>query len=149
MLDPNLLNKCISFTLPSLDISEIDSAMIIYNSMEISKDANKNNWNQISCKSASSHMEAVKISENNLDQMAGGIKITPRNLAFLTTDRNKNKFKDNNVKQTVKWLKSVLTFYYFNSFIELPQDKIKDKQNIFTKKKFEEKFIKNLQKIKH
>jgi hypothetical protein len=142
MLDPNLLNKCISFTLPSIDCSQLDSATIIYNSMNISKEANKNNWNQISCNLASSHMEAVKISENNLDQMAGGIKITPRNLTFLTTDRNKNKFKDNDVKQTVKWLKSVLTFYYFNSFIDLPQDKIKDKQNIFTKKKFEEKIYK-------
>jgi hypothetical protein len=142
MLDPNLLNKCISFTLPSIDCSQLDSATIIYNSMNISKEANKNNWNQISCNLASSHMEAVKISENNLDQMAGGIKITPRNLAFLTTDRNKNKFKDNDVKQTIKWLKSVLTFYYFNSFIDLPQDKIKDKQNIFTKKTFEEKIYK-------
>ncbi len=38
-------------------------------------------------------MIASKISENHLEQMAGGIKITPRNLAFITTDQNKNMFK--------------------------------------------------------
>jgi hypothetical protein len=79
-------------------------------------------------------MLSAKISENHLDQMAGGIKITPRNLAFLTTDRNKNDFDDNDVKETVNWIKSVLTFYYFNSFIDNSNDKNKD--DVYTKDKF-------------
>ena len=34
-------------------------------------------------------MSAAKISENHLEQMAGGIKITPRNLTFITTNQKK------------------------------------------------------------
>ena len=56
--------------------------------------------------------------------MVCGIKFTPRNLAFLTTDRNKNKFNDNDEEETVKWIKSVLTFYYFNSFNDKDKNKI-------------------------
>ena len=36
-------------------------------------------------------MITSKISENHLEQMADGIKITPRNFAFITTDQKKIK----------------------------------------------------------
>ena len=139
ILDPVLFNKCVSFTLPSIDKSQSDSATIIYNSIKFKKTTNKNAWNKISSKLAASHILSTKISENHLDQMVCGIKFTPRNLAFLTTDRNKNKFNDNDEKETVKWIKSVLTFYYFNSFKD--KDKIdkndkNDKNDINTKEKF-------------
>jgi hypothetical protein len=51
-------------------------------------------------------MIAAKISENHLDQMARGIKITPRNLAFMTTDRNKTVFADIDIDEAIKWIKS-------------------------------------------
>jgi len=73
--------------------------------MKLKKSTNKNLWNILSSKLASSHMLATRISENHLEQMAGGIKITPRNLAFMTTDRNKCKFDDNKVDETVNWIK--------------------------------------------
>ena len=67
-------------------------------------------------------MLAAKISENHLEQMAGGIKITPRNLAFITTDQNKKNFDDTDKNETMRWIKSVLTFYYFNSFIDIQNE---------------------------
>ena len=148
ILDPVLFNKCVSFTLPSLDNSQIDSATTIYNSLKLSESADKNVWNYISSKLAASHMFSAKMSENHLEQMAGGIKITPRNLAFLITDQNKNKFDETNVDSTVNWLQSVLTFYYFNSFIDLPLDKEKDNTNIYTKSKFKEDVYNTFKKEK-
>ena len=145
ILDPVLFNKCISFTLPSIDNSQPDSATIIYNSMKLKKSANKNLWNILSSKLAASHMLAAKISENHLDQMAGGIKITPRNLAFMTTDRNKNTFDDNNATETVNWIKSILTFYYFNSFIDA-NNKNKELNDIYTKEDFKNDIYKEFKK---
>ena len=74
-------------------------------------------------------MTATKVSKNHLEQMAGGIKITPRNLIFLITDKNKNDFDDSNLDETLRWIKSSLTFYYFNSFIDAQKD-IKEESNI-------------------
>ena len=138
ILEPILFNKCVSFTLPSMDNSQSDSATIIYNSIELSKHADRNAWNKLSTKLAASHMIASKISENHLEQMAGGIKITPRNLAFITTDQNKNKksFDDTNIDDTMYWIKSALTFYYFNSFIDIPDDKKKEKIDVYSKSRF-------------
>ena len=147
ILDSVLFNKCVSFTLPSIDNSQPDSATVIYNSMKLKKKTNKNVWNILSSKLAASHMLASKISENHLEQMAGGIKITPRNLAFLTTDRNKNDFDDNKVDETVNWIKSVLTFYYFNSFIDDINEKNKNASDFYKKEQFKkdiyEEFRKN------
>ena len=138
ILEPILFNKCVSFTLPSMDNSQSDSATIIYNSIELSKNADRNAWNKLSTKLAASHMIASKISENHLEQMAGGIKITPRNLAFITTDQKKNQksFDDTNIDETMYWIKSALTFYYFNSFIDIPDDKKIDKIDNYNKSRF-------------
>ena len=42
------------------------------------------------------------MSENHIEQIVRGIKITLRNLPFITTDRNKNNFDDKNVDETDK-----------------------------------------------
>ena len=73
---------------------------------------------KLSYKLASMHIKAAQISENHLDQMAGGIKITPRNLSFIIADKNKSEFKDNKVDETLRWIKSILLLDYFNSFID-------------------------------
>ena len=135
-IDQVLFNKCISFTLPSIDNSLYDSSTIIYNSIKFSKTTNKKTWSILCSKLASSHLTASKISENHVDQMAGGIRITPRNLIFLIADRNKNNFDDNNVDETVKWIKSSLTFFYFNSFIDVQKDKNVDNNEFYTKENF-------------
>jgi len=49
MLDPVLFNKCVSFTLPSIDNSQSDSATTIYNSLKLTKDADKNAW-ELECR---------------------------------------------------------------------------------------------------
>ena len=54
------------------------------------------------------------MSENHIEQIVRGIKITLRNLPFITTDRNKNNFDDKNVDESINWIKLfILTFYYF------------------------------------
>ena len=146
ILEPILFNKCITFTLPSIDNSQSDTATTLYHSMKISKKADKNIWNILSSKIAAIHIFSSKISEKYIEQMAGGIKITPRNLAFITTDRNKNKFDDTNVEQTIKWLKSMLTFYYFNSLIDPTEAQIKENNSLYTKNKFKEDIYNVFQK---
>jgi hypothetical protein len=141
ILDPVLFNKCVSFTLPSLDNCQSDSATIIYNSIRLTKKADKNAWNILSSKLAASHILAAKLSENNLEQMAGGIPITPRNLAFITKDQNKNIFNDTDINETMDWIKSILNFYYFNSFIDLPNEKRKQINHYYSKDIFKEKVI--------
>ena len=146
ILDPVLFNKCVSFSLPPIDNSQLDSATTIYNSLKLSKKCDKNAWNRISSKLAACHIFSAKMSENHLEQMAGGIKITPRNLVFLTTDQNKSTSDFADKDETVNWIKSVLTFYYFNSFIDLPSDKTKDNRDTYTKENFMNGVYKEFQK---
>ena len=113
ILDQVLFNKCITFTLPSIDNSQSDTATTIYNSMKISKKADKNVWNILSSNIAATHIFSAKMSENHIEQMAGGIKITPRNLSFITTDRNKNKFNDSDVDETINWIKIYINILLF------------------------------------
>ena len=141
-LNQVLFNKCISFTLPSFDFSLSDSSTVIYNSIQISKKAIKNFYNILSSKLVASHITLTKVSENHLELMTGGIKITPRNLIFLIINRNKNHFDDSNLDETIRWIKSSLTFYYFNSFIDA-QKNIKEESIII----HIAIFLKNFRKI--
>jgi hypothetical protein len=75
-------------------------------------------------------MTATKISENHLEKMLGGVKITPRNLIFLTIGRSNKNFDNSNLDETLRWRKSSLTFYYFNSFIDSQKEK-REKTNSF------------------
>jgi hypothetical protein len=75
--------------------------------LKLSKDCDKNAWNRLSSKLAACHIFSAKMSENHLEQMAGGIKITPRNLVFLTTDQNKNTF-DFTDKDALSWLAELM-----------------------------------------
>ena len=78
------------------------------------------------------------MNENHIEQIVGGIKITLRNLPFIKTDRNKNNFDDKNVDGSINWIKLfILTFYYFNSFIETTEQKLEN-NNLYTKEKFKE-----------
>ena len=136
IIDQILFNKCVSFTLPSIDNSQYDSSAVIYNSINFSKNTNRKSWNILSSKLASAHIKATKMSENHLEQMAGGIKITPRNLKFLITDKNKNSFDDNDIEQTAKWIKTSFTLYYINSFMDIQKEKKDENDEIYTKDQF-------------
>ncbi len=69
-------------------------------------------------KIVATHIFSAKMSENHIEQIVRGIKITLRNLPFITTDRNKNNFDDKNVDESINWIKLfILTFYYFNSLL--------------------------------
>ena len=101
-------------------------------------------------------MLATNLSENHLEQMVGGIKITQRNLSFLITDMNKSLFNANNKKEVklnkiVKWIKSVLNLYYCNSFID-DSNKTKGEQNdvydVYTKDNFKNVIFKKFKEKK-
>jgi len=146
-LNQTLFNKCISFNLPSIDTFQTDISAIIYNSINIPKMANKNIWNILSAKLAASHMTSTKISENHLEQMAGGIKITPRNLIFLIRDMNKNDFDNRNLDETMRWIKSSsLTFYYFNCFIDDQREKKEENTGVYTKDDFKNEMTNSFKK---
>ena len=142
LLEPISFNKCISFTLSSMDHSQSDSATIIYNSIKLSKKEDKKAWNKLSSKLAASHMIASKIRENHLEQMTRGIKILHRNLAFITTDQNKNMFKKidyTNVDETMISIKATLNFSYLNSFIDIPIEKQNENNDYYSKARYKNK----------
>ncbi len=56
ILESILFNKSITFTLPSIDNSQSDIVIILYNSMKISKKEDKYVWNILSSKIAASHI---------------------------------------------------------------------------------------------
>ena len=76
--------------------------------MKISKKEDKYVWNIF--KIAATHIFSAKMSENHIEQIVRGIKITLRNLPFITTDRNKNNFDDKNVDETDKNYINILLF---------------------------------------
>ena len=47
IIDPALFNKCVSFTLPQIDESIVNSATIINNSIKILEKVDRKIWNQI------------------------------------------------------------------------------------------------------
>ena len=67
ILEPILFNKCITFTLPSIDNSKSDTTIIIYYSIKISKKKDKYVWNILSSKIAASHIFSTKMSEKHIE----------------------------------------------------------------------------------
>ena len=110
ILESILFNKSITFTLPSIDNSQSDIVIILYNSMKISKKEDKY-LEYIKFKnSCQSYLLPTKMSEKHIEEIAGGIKIKPRNLPFIKSDRNKNNFDDKNVDETDKNYINILLF---------------------------------------
>ena len=98
ILNPILFNKCVSFTLTSLDSDKMDIALMLYKSMKINRN-DKNIWAQISLIIAQSHIFCVEKSNELIDNFAGGISFTSRNLNFIIEDKNNNNFKDKGISK--------------------------------------------------
>ena len=139
-LDQSLFNKCVKFTLPSVESYPRDVTTILYESIinKIKKPENSDIslWSNLCARIARYHIEKTKETKKNTDLVAGNVPFTSRNLYFISNDFlhfNENE----NVKELLKiksWLKSIFDNYYWRSFINYSQEQ-------------KEKFIEETKKI--
>ena len=131
-IDQSLFNKCIKFTLPSIDSSPRDATTMLYESiMKNSKNKDVSLWSNLSARIAKYHIEETKKSRENTDLVAGGVPFTSRNLCFISNDFH-NSFENNKNITIESWLQSIFDNYYWRSFISYSQKE---------KKKFMEKTL--------
>ena len=135
-----LFNSCARFSLTPLDIDYINSYHVIYNFLyEKSLNFNEILWGKICSKLALCHKINTKESKNHIDTIAGGTKFSPRHLVFLGRDGKKNEITKKN-DEISAWIKAIFQLYYFNSFIPIDIEKVKNKViNEFTKEDIFEK----------
>ena len=135
-----LFNSCARFSLTPLDINYINSYHVIYNFLyEKSLNFNEILWGKICSKLALCHKINTEESKNHIDTIAGGTKFSPRHLVFLGRDGKKNEITKKN-DEISAWIKAIFQLYYFNSFIQIDIEKVKNKViNEFTKKDIFEK----------
>ena len=115
LLEQSLFNKCILFTLPSIDDSERDASTMLYNSLE--KKINPELCVEIAARLTNSHMKAVQLSKLNTENFAGGIPFTSRNLLFISKEYNSKSMPPSNNNEVAEFINSCLELYYINSFI--------------------------------
>ena len=119
-IDQSLFNKCIKFTLPSIDSSPRDATTMLYES--ISNNSNIDDfslWSNLSARIAKYHIEETKKSKENTDLVAGNVPFTSRNLYFISNDFHKTFDKLNPTVES--WLQSIFDNYYWRSFINYSQ----------------------------
>ena len=121
-IDQSLFNKCIKFTLPSIDSSPRDATTMLYESMiQNKKDSGAVLWSNLCSRIAKYHIEETKKSRENTDLIAGNIPFTSRNLCFISNDFH-HSFKKNKIK-IESWIQSIFENYYWRSFINYSKDK--------------------------
>ena len=120
-IDQSLFNKCIKFTLPSIDASPRDATTMLYESIiQNSKENDITLWSNLSSRMARYHIEETKKSKENTDLVAGNVPFTSRNLCFISNDFHQTFEKNDNI--TIEsWLQSVFDNYYWRSFINYSQ----------------------------
>ena len=119
-IDQSLFNKCIKFTLPSIDSSPRDATTMLYES--ISNNSNIDDfslWSNLSARIAKYHIEETKKSKENTDLVAGNVPFTSRILYFISNDFHKTFDKLNPTVES--WLQSIFDNYYWRSFINYSQ----------------------------
>ena len=134
-IDQSLFNKCIKFTLPSIDSSPRDATTMLYESMiQNKKDSGAVLWSNLCSRIAKYHIEETKKSRENTDLIAGNIPFTSRNLCFISNDFH-HSFKKNKIK-IESWIQSIFENYYWRSFINYSKDKRNEfMENTLSKKK--------------
>ena len=119
IINHSLFKKCTIFNLPSINDSINDLATIFYNNLVLSDEGDKIVWNILSLKLASCHVYLSKLIKNINFLKQKENCITLRNFIFMLKDINNSDFDDTNINEIVKWIKSSLSIYYFNSITEL------------------------------
>jgi len=124
-IDQSLFNKCIKFTLPSIDYSPRDATTMLYESL-IRKSKSKYDiplWSNLCSRIAKYHIEEKKITKKNPELIAGNVPFSPRHLNFISNDFH-HTFRHKKISIEV-WLQSIFDNYYWRSFIKyLPSKKI-------------------------
>ena len=126
-IDQSLFNKCIKFTLPSIDSSPRDATTMLYESIINDSNVKDNNilWSNLCARIAKYHIEETKKSKANTDLVAGNVPFTSRNLTFISKDFH-HTFENNKNISIESWLQNVFDNYYWRSFINYsPKEKIK------------------------
>ena len=86
-IDQSLFNKCIKFTLPSIDSSPRDATTMLYESITNNSDIDDNIlWSNLCARIAKYHIEETRKSRENTDLVAGNVPFTSRNLTFISND---------------------------------------------------------------
>jgi len=137
-IEQSSFNKCIKFTLPSIDSSPRDATTMLYESIvNNSKDKDITLWSNLCARIAKYHIEETKKSKENTDLVAGNVPFTSRNLCFISNDFHR--YFENNENITIEsWLQSIFDNYYWRSFISYSQTK---------KKQFMENTLEIIKKI--
>ena len=120
-IDQSLFNKCIKFTMPSIDGTPRDATTMLYESiMNKTKDKDISLWSNLCARIARYHIEETKKSRENTDLVAGNVPFTSRNLCFIANDFHRSFIHNKNI--TIEsWLQSVFDNYYWRSFINYSQ----------------------------
>ena len=132
-LEQSLFDKCSFFTLPQIDEYIQDITTILYNTIQLDEIDN-NSKQDICARIANCHKKLVKDSENQIENIAGGIKFSSRNLNFIANDYKYIKNKPNDSKSLGNWINSIFERYYWISVYDSEKnisDKIDKKKNQF------------------
>ena len=125
-IEKSLYNKCIKFTLESIDNLPRDVTTMLYNNIRANETyPNSSYWKDLCGRISTYHIEQTRESRNDLEKFAGNAPITPRHLCFISKDYH-NYFKKNKISDTC-WLKSIFDNYYWRSYIS--QDSTSRKKN--------------------
>ena len=124
-LDQSLFDKCSFFTLPQIDEYIQDVTTILYNSIDLGNIDN-NSKQDICSRIANCHKKLVKDSETQIENMAGGIKFSSRNLNFISNDYQFLDIKPNDSLSLGNWIHNIFERYYWIS-VNDPDKKLSDK----------------------
>ncbi len=126
-IEKSLYNKCIKFTLESIDNLPRDATTMLYNIIR-KNEAYPNNsyWIDLCKRISTYHIDQTRKSRNDSEKFAGNAPITPRHLCFISKDYH-NYFKKNKIPDTC-WVKSIFDNYYWRSYIS--QDLATRKSNM-------------------
>ena len=130
-IDRSLFNKCIKFTLPSIDSSPRDATTMLYESIVNNSTIEDSTlWVNLCARIAKYHIEATKKSKENTELVAGNVPFTSRNLVFISNDFH-HSLENNEYNISIEsWLQSVFDNYYWRSFINYSsKEKNKFKEN--------------------
>jgi hypothetical protein len=143
-IDQSLLNKCISFTLPSIDSSIESSAQILYGILR-NNDYQKKISKNIAGRLAKVHEIAKNKSVINPDLFAGDIPFTGRNIIYLSKFFEK---KDQDLKEKIE--KSIVNIYLNSYNSENNRDEFKKELlNAFIEKEINFEIVENDNKEKY
>ena len=130
-IDRSLFNKCIKFTLPSIDSSPRDATTMLYESIVNNSTIEDSTlWVNLCARIAKYHIEETKKSKENTELVAGNVPFTSRNLVFISNDFH-HSLENNEYNISIEsWLQSVFDNYYWRSFINYSsKEKNKFKEN--------------------